>query len=365
MSRFSRRDVLRAAGALGAAGLGWGWPGLAPARSAAAPAGWPSRPIELVVGYAAGGGTDVVMRAFAGAIGRHLRASVVVSNQPGAVASIATETVWRRPADGYTWLGTSSYNKFLRVQGLHRSSPYMDWQFFQVATSVQAWGVRANSPIRDFPHLLEVARSRTLRVSNSGVGGLWHEGTLLLTLATGVRFTHVPYEGGAPAALAALRGEVDVAATGLHEQIEHVRAGTMRCLAVFTAAPLEVEGAGVLRPVTEFVPALAGFAPFGAQYTIGVRRETPPEILQRMREAVEAAAQDAEVREQLRRMLLFPALAFGEEADRLAARLESATAWLFWEAKLPSARVNPEELGIPRPENFDQFWPPKGYRPAM
>jgi len=326
---------------------------------------WPERTVFIVVGYAAGGGTDIIMRGIAKPMERLLRRPINVTNREGSVAALATDFIWKRPADGYWWLGTSNYNKFLRVQGLHSTVPWRDWQFYKIATSVAGWAVKADSPFRTFADVLDAAKRRPgqLKVSNSGIGGVWHEATLMVEKFAGVKFHPVPYAGGAPAALAGLRGEVDVVASGVHEQIEHLRAGTLRNLAVFSAEPLTVGGAGTLTPVVAFVPPLKGFAPFGGPLTLGLRRDVDTEILKTIDRHLRVAIDDPEFARMLERQVLFKALKTGREADREAAAMESVTAWLFWEQKLETVKVNPADLGIPRPEEFDTWWPPKGYRP--
>jgi tripartite-type tricarboxylate transporter receptor subunit TctC len=358
-ARITRRDFLR----LSMAGVATTF--LFPWDALAAPGGWPERTIFVVIGYAPGGGTDLVMRGIAKPMERLLKSRINAVNRPGSVAALATDFVWNRPSDGYWWLGTSSFNKFLRVQGLHHTVPWKDWQFYKIATSIAAWAVKPDSPFKTFGDVIEAAKKRPgeIKVSNSGVGGIWHEATLLVEKFTGARFKHVPYAGGAPAVLAGLRGEVDLIASGVHEQIEHLRAGNLRNLAVFTSEPLKAPGAGPFTAVVEFVPQLKAFAPFGASYTLGLKRDVDIEILKTIDRNLRKAVDDPEFTEMLERQVQFKALKTGREADREAAAAESVTAWLFWEQKLETAKMNPADLGIPKPEEFDKWWPPKGYKP--
>jgi tripartite-type tricarboxylate transporter receptor subunit TctC len=357
---MSRREFLRLAAAGAASTL------LLPGTARAAPAGWPERTIFTVVGYAAGGGTDIVMRGIAKPMERLLGRPINVTNRPGSVAALATDFIWKRPADGYWWLGTSNYNKFLRVQGLHATVPWKDWQFYKISTSVAGWAVKPDSPYKTFGDLIEAAKRapERIRVANSGIGGVWHEATLLVEKFAGVKFRPVPYEGGAPAVLAGLRGEVDVIASGVHEQIEQLRAGNLRNLGVFAAEPLRVSGVDALPPVTTVVPPLRNFAPFGGPLTLGIRRDVDVEILKTIEQYLRRAVDDAEYAQMLGHQVLFKSLKTGRDADREAAAMESVTAWLFWEQKLETAKANPTTLGIPRPEEFEKWWPPRDYKPA-
>src|SRR5690606_26610502 len=90
---------------------------------------------------------------------------------------------------------------------------------------------------------------------------------------------------------AALQGEVDVAGSGLHEQVQYVRSGQLRHLAVFTNEPIDIGDGVMLEPVTKYVPAAAADAPFGADYNIALRRETPANILQTVAEALRQAVE--------------------------------------------------------------------------
>jgi hypothetical protein len=93
-----------------------------------------------------------------------------------------------------------------------------------------------------------------------------------------------------------------------------------------------------------------------------VKRETPPEILEKIKQAFIAAVNSPEFEDYLEKKFFFKDIKVGEEADRMAALRESVTAWLFWDKKIEGVKVNPADLGIPKPEAFDAWWPPKEYK---
>ena len=124
-----RRNFLSGAGALGAAAA---LPLVIAPRWARA-AKWPERSITAVVMYAAGGGTDVVLRALAGEMAKSVGWDINVINKPGGVGAVATSFVLGKPADGYWWLGAANYNKFVRIMGGSDSVAWRDWQFYQAA----------------------------------------------------------------------------------------------------------------------------------------------------------------------------------------------------------------------------------------
>jgi tripartite-type tricarboxylate transporter receptor subunit TctC len=332
-----------------------------------AQAAWPEKPISMAVAQSVGGGTDTVMRALAKGMEKHLGVPIEVFNRPGAQGSVAEKFVYSKPADGYTWLGCGQYHKPLRVLGYTKLKGWEDWQYYKVTNALQAWAVKPDSPFKTLADFLDAARKNPGKytVSNSGIGGIWQEGNELLVNEAKVKISQIPYKGGAPATLAVLQGEVDVVSSGLHEQIDFIRTGKLRNLAVFVKDPIKLEDGTVLRPVTDFVPGLAKYAPFGAEHAVGVRRDTPIEIVRKINEAVIAATAAPEFESFLNKIFLFKNVTLGEEADRMAALRESITAWLFWDLKVEGAKVDPATLGIPRPEAFDAWWPPKGYKPLI
>jgi tripartite-type tricarboxylate transporter receptor subunit TctC len=354
---MDRREFLKF---LGAAGVISSIPILGGAKASAAE--WPSGPIRAVIGYAAGGGTDMSTRAICSAMEGPLNATINATNMPGAIAGTATNFVLQKPADGYWILGTSNYNKFLRTMKISDSIPWKDWQWFPSVSSLQCWTVKPDSPFKTFQDLLDEAKKRPLTISTSGVGGIWHEGDGILAKEAGIKFEYIPYKGGAPAALAVLQGEVEVGGSGVHEAIEYLVAGKLKILASGSDKPLEVRGVH-MEPVTQYVPSLKSYTPIGAFITIGMRRETPLEILEKVRQSFVKGLQDPKFREIMEKKVMVPVEIPPLEADRRAALSESVTSWTFKE--LGIAKADPEKLGIPKPEEFDKWWPPKDYKPRL
>ena len=162
--------------------------------------------------------------------------------------------------------------------------------------------------------------------------------------------------------MAALQGEVDVVSSGMHEQIEFLKAGKLRNLAVFVDKPMTVEGL-TFEPVTKYVPKIKAYVPFGGDITMGVRRDTPVDILEKIQNAVLKVLASPKYEEMLKRNVGYKVILSPAEADRMTAFKESVTAWTFKEVGI--AKVDPADLGIPRPEDFDRWWPPKDYTPRL
>jgi len=353
-----RRKFLAGVGALSASGL------ILPFSNAFG-ARWPRRPITGVVGYRQGGGTDSTARTLVPTMEKELDATINVINKPGAVASLATDFVWKKPADGYWWLFSSTYNKLLRCNGYHKTVPYMDWQFYGVDVSLMSWSVVHDSPIKSFGDLLSLAKKKSgeISVGNSGIGGVWHLGNSLLESVAKVKFKNVAYKGGKGATLAALQKEVDVVGSGVHEHIEHIKAGRLRNLAVFRANSLKVPGYDDLKPVTDWVPALKSHAPFGGGGAMGLRRDTDPKILKMIEGGFLKATKSEAFMNRMKKKFRFPNVRTGADADKTAALQEIVASKILKE--LGVAKFGHKDLGLPDPQDFDAWWPPKGYKPRF
>jgi len=358
MTKLTRRNLLAGAGAGSLLMMT-----LTPKEALAA--NWPQQSITVAIQYGAGGGTDTIIRALASALEKQFTVDIRAVNQPGAAGALAAENVLSRGPDGYWLLGNADYNKIFRVLGYTQDAPWKTWQFYKIGRSLPAWAVPIDSPFQTLADVVEAAKANPggVRISNSGIGTVWHEATLVaLEYPTGAKFNHIPYQGGAPAALAALQGEADVVATGIQEQVEYLRAGRLRNIGVFLTDPLEVDGVDeALQPVTDAIPGAADIGLIQGVYALAVQREAPQEVHDVLRAAVAEAVKDEGFRSVLANRVMFPEFLTGEEADREAALFESVTSWLYYDNDMEGIQNTPKELGIPRPQDFAEFWPPEGY----
>ncbi|MGH6895784.1 MAG: Bug family tripartite tricarboxylate transporter substrate binding protein [Geminicoccaceae bacterium] len=361
--RVDRRQFLAGATVALAAAQVVITPGRARAQS------WPERPITLVVMYAAGGGTDTIMRVLGDGMAKAKGWEINVINKPGAVGGIATQFVHAQPADGYTMLGAANYNKFVRVMGHVDLVPWEEWANFQAASALASWSVRTDSPFETFEDVVEAAKAEPgkLTISTSGTGGVWHEAALIVGSAAGIELKYVPYQGGKPATLAGLQGEVDIAGGGVHEHIDLLRAGQLRNLMQAGPQDLEVEGVGTLRSIGSIIPELQPQLPIGSDYNLMMRRDTPVEILKEVEDAFVAAVNSDAFQEIAERQFFQIDIRSGEAADRRTAQREAVTVAIFNEHadQIGAPVKSAEELGLPAPEEFDAWWPPEGYEPRV
>ncbi|MDR0201815.1 MAG: tripartite tricarboxylate transporter substrate binding protein [Delftia acidovorans] len=268
-------------------------PFLSLAPAAALAAAWPERPITIVVPAAAGGTTDIAARVLAEKMGKDLGTSVVVENKGGGGGSIGTAQVARARPDGYTLLmgniGPVAINFSLYKQLSYKESDLRG--ITNVISVPNILVVHADSPVRSVRELVELARTRRLNVSTSGVGQSPHMSSEMFRQKAGIEVTLVPFPGAAPAVTALLGQQVDYMIDNLPSSLPHIRSGKFRALAITSATrsaqlpevPTMTE-AGVPMQVTAWFGLLA---PAG----------TPDTVVGRIQESARRAMQTADVRQ--------------------------------------------------------------------
>ncbi len=195
----------------------------------------PKDPIEIVVGFAPGGGSDQSARLIAAAAQDLFPVPLVVNNKPGAGGVLAATQFVKAPADGYTLLVAGGSDT--TSVPAHRDVPYDTAKDFtsiiRLTNNPFFLIVNKDSPYASIDDLIEAAKNKPggIALGNSGIGTLAHSIGLILEKSAGVSLKHVPYQGGAPTIQALVAGQIDVAA-GSTEEIEgQVKAGTVRVLA--------------------------------------------------------------------------------------------------------------------------------------
>ncbi|CAG9168130.1 hypothetical protein LMG23992_01028 [Cupriavidus laharis] len=180
----------------------------------AAPTGYPTKPIRLVIGFPAGGGADNTARLYGDALSHELGQPVIVDNRPGAGTTIAAEFVAKAPADGYTlYIATASLMGGDKV--LYRNIKYQPSDFMPITRLVAApmiLAVNRDTGIRSVADLVAQAKAHpgALNYSSSGNGVITHLAGVYFTKLAGVQMTHVPFKGGAPSAQAVAAGDVQL-----------------------------------------------------------------------------------------------------------------------------------------------------------
>jgi tripartite-type tricarboxylate transporter receptor subunit TctC len=198
---------------------------------------YPSKPVRMIVGYAAGGSVDTVGRIFAQKLTADLGQQFIVENRPGAASNIAAEFVVRSPPDGYT-LFMSSGTGLGTNMALYNKMPYNPLKdFAPIAMLVyQGNGLVVNPvvPAKTVKELIALAKARPgqLNYGSAGIGSSQHMTAELFSKMTGVKMVNVSYKGGAPALVDLIGGQIDLVFSPLPECIPYIQAGRVRALAV-------------------------------------------------------------------------------------------------------------------------------------
>ncbi|MBN8969395.1 MAG: tripartite tricarboxylate transporter substrate binding protein [Rhizobiales bacterium] len=259
---------------------------------------WPTRPVTLIVPYAAGGYTDVVARIVANSLEKEIGKPVVVEVRPGGGGMIGTQFVAQSAPDGYTFcvcsVGAISVVPFIQKVNY---DPIKDLApVGLVSTAAQAVMVRKDLPVKNIAELVAYAKERPgkLNYGSSGVAGLTHYAVRLFESRTGMKAQHVPFKGGSQATLALVAGEIDFSFGNMTDALPQIEAGTVRVIAVTSQEPV---------PFLPNVPTIhqALLPGFLAESWNGIMAPagTPKPIIQRMADILNKMADDPAVVESL------------------------------------------------------------------
>lgn len=261
---------------------------------------FPKKPVTVVVGYTAGGGTDALARAIAQRLTEKWKSQVLVDNRPGANESIAAQLVSRASPDGYTLLfsteGPLTQNQFLFSKLTY--SPENDFTPISlVAKNALVLVVPTTLPVNSLGEFIALAKSRAatkpLIYGSSGVGGINHLPGAMLSKQHGLNMVHVPYKGAAPLLPDLITGQIDAAFLSLANMLPFLKDGKIKALVVDAPARL-----AVLPDVPIF--SETGIAPVQADhvYTLVAPARTPNAIAERIAVDVQAVINDPKFREQ-------------------------------------------------------------------
>lgn len=258
---------------------------------------YPARPVRWIVPYPPGGATDIQARLLGQWLSERLGQPFVIENRPGGGGNIGTEAVVRAPADGYTLLlvgpphaiNATLYDK-LNFNFIRDIAP--------VAGIMRVPNVMVVNPSVPAKTVLEFityakANPGKINMASSGIGSSAHVAGELFKMMTGIDMVHVPYRGNSPALTDLLGGQVQVYFVTTPASIEFIKAGTLRALAVTTAARSDALPA--IPTVGDFVPGYES----SAWYGVGVPKRTPVEIIDRLNTEINAALADPKIKARL------------------------------------------------------------------
>ena len=258
---------------------------------------YPTRPVRIIVGFAAGGSTDILARLIGQWLSERLGRQFIIENRPGAGTTIATDALVRARADGYT-LGM--------VSGLNGASATLfskvNYDFIRdiapVACIVNVPFVMAVNPAvpaKTVAEFIEYAKANPGKISHGsgGIGSGSHLAGELFKFMTGINMVHVPYRGNSPALTDLLGGQTQVGFDSMPSLTEYIRSGNLRALAITTAT--RSEALPDVPSMSEFVPGYEASALFG----IGAPKNTPSEVIDKLNKEINAGLANSNIRARL------------------------------------------------------------------
>jgi tripartite-type tricarboxylate transporter receptor subunit TctC len=258
---------------------------------------YPSRPVRIIVGFAAGNGPDILARLLGPWLSERLGQPFIIENRPGAGTNIGTEAVVRSTPDGYTLLlvtppnaiNATLYDK-LNFNFVRDISPVAS-----ISHEPNVMVVNPSVPAKTVPEFIAYAKAHPgqLSMASAGNGSSSHVAGELFKMMTGVDLVHVPYRGGGPALTDLLGGQVQLMFPTTTTSSAYIRAGTVRALAVTTTT--RSEALPDLPTVAEFVPGYEASTFYG----VGAPRNTPAEIIDKLNKEINGGLDDPKMKARL------------------------------------------------------------------
>jgi tripartite-type tricarboxylate transporter receptor subunit TctC len=250
--------------------------------------------VNLVAGFAPGGGVDVTARLVGQWLAVRLGQQFIIENRPGANGNIGTEAVVRAPADGYTLLMVGLWNainatlydnlKFNFIRDIAPVASVIRYPYIMV--------VNLSVPAKSVPEFIAYAKAnpRKINMASPGIGSGPHIAGELFKIMAGVDMVHVPYRGAGPSLTDLIGGQVQVTFESMPAAIAYIRAGTLGALAVTTT--MRSETLPDIPTVAEFVPSYEA----SSWYGVGAPRATPTEIVDKLNKEINAGLADPKIK---------------------------------------------------------------------
>jgi len=308
----------------------------------------PSKPITVIVPWAAGGSTDQVVRVTAAEIEKALGQKVVVVNQPGASGSVGTKNAFDAPRDGYTWAsGAAKDLGSYQTMGM-LDTRIQDWALYLNVAHIAVVSVNPGTPYQSMAQLLDAFKAKPgqISVATAGVASSGHAAIEAIAQKVGIKYRHVTYNGGNPAVVATVAGETEVTPQLAAEQAQMLRGGKLRALAVVGDKPLTIEGAGTIQPLSQTIP---GFTDPINYFGIFVPRNVPAEVTATLDKIwAERISRSEALRRYAEQQGALFLPVHGDAAQKAAFPAVQKSAWQAFDGG--KAKVSPDTVGIPRPK---------------
>jgi tripartite-type tricarboxylate transporter receptor subunit TctC len=314
------------------------------AVAAAATHAFPDRELSGIIMWGAGGATDVVARAVTPPAEEALGKKIVLQNKAGGAGAISTNYVNQQASDGYTLLFGAENPQLHGVMGLGELDYAKFYPVNIIGRGLVVIVANNNKNWTSMKALLADVQANPgkVKMGSTGPGGLPHSVASMIGSVTKLPVTAVPFEGDGPGLTALQGGHVDFMAVGLGAASEHIKAGRIKALAVLSDKPY-----GNVPPITQDLPALEKYLPWGPFYGVFVKRDVPDAVKSKLVAAFKTAVANPKFGEFMSSRSAEVMNLSGAEADAFLKKWQSVTAWTLHEAG--GSKKSPADLGIPKP----------------
>lgn len=310
---------------------------------------YPSQPINGIIAWGAGGGTDQVSRTLTPGAEKVLGKTIVMANKAGATGAIATQYVMDQKPDGYTLLFNAENPQIYPILGLSKLT-YEDFEPIIISVSgANVIVVPKDSPYNTFADLINDVKANPGKVTLgiSGVGGQPYVTAAILKKMEGVNFNQVAYDGDGPLTTAILGKQIEVTGLAIGAASQYIKNGDVKALAIMSNKP---------NPALPDVPCITQIDPkynsimkaSGFFYGIFVKKGTPEPVMNKLTEAFKVGYDDPKFQEYVKKNGLTPLGLTGNEAKQFMKEWQSIVAWLINDAG--GAKESPEKYNIPKPQ---------------
>ncbi|TBU73413.1 tripartite tricarboxylate transporter substrate binding protein [Pseudomonas daroniae] len=310
-------------------------------------ADYPERSIQAVIPWGAGGGTDSVMRSLAPHVEKELGGKLILNNRPGGTGVVGSTYVLQQRPNGYTLLLGAENPQLYPVLGLAKFD-YSDFYPVNIiGQNVAVIVTHADAPWNSMAELLAEAKTNpgTLRMGGTGAGGIPSTVHAMINAVGELKVREVTFAGDGPSVTALLGKHIDFTPLSLAASKEMIRTGKLKGLAVI--ATQEVPDLPGVEPITESLPEIAEYLPWGSFWGAFVHKDTPDEIKQKLTDAYAKAVASEEFQQFLKNFGGHSLNLSGVEAESYLKRWQSVTAWSMYKAEAIS--IAPDSVGIARP----------------
>lgn len=301
-----------------------------------------------VIPWGAGGSADNISRAIGPLAEKHLGQSLVLTNRTGATGAVAMQSVLDQKPDGKTLLFAAENPALYGVLGISKKGFEDLYPVNILATTISTIVVSADSKYKTIDDLVKDASKRPgkVKMGSTGPGGQPFVVSTMLGNVTKTKYNLVPFDGDGPLITALLGGHIDATSVGLTAALENAKAGKIRVLAVVHNE--RIDDLKDAPAITESIPEMEKFLPWGPFYGVWVRNDTPDDIKQTLMKAFAEAQKEPGFQKFLDQTGAVSLGLSGEEAEKYWKDWQSTTAWVLQDAGV--AKVNPEELNIKKKE---------------